>query len=198
MPMPGAAAPKSLSDFLARAMDRLILAPPFGEGLACDGTAVRPDDTIFALCLGKQWLDQWTGANACVLVPAGGAPGALKTLQTKRERIAIFAVRWAIQIWVWGREPGEDITGRARDTERLREPIQIFENVSRVLWILASGYGSIDENSGFQIETQNLDYGAALMATFSVPVPVYDYVRTYITLPQTLQPAAGNPAIEGG
>jgi hypothetical protein len=198
MPMPGAAAPKSLPDYLAAVMDRLILTPPNGEGLAYDGTTPRLAERPFALTMGKQWLDQWTGANACCLVPSTGSPSTLRTLQTKRERVALFSVRWATDIYIWGRDPDSSVVGRVRDVERLREPIQVFENVARVMWLLASGYGQIDELSGFMVETQNLDYGAAIKATFSVPVPVYDYKKTYIPVPQTLTPAAGHPVVEGG
>ena len=201
MPMPGSAAPNSLPDYFQSVLDRLILAPPNGDGLACDGTAEAPraSDDLFALCLGSQWLDRWSGANACVIVPAGGVGGnQLKTLQGNKERPVLFSLRWSIEIHVWGREAPENVTGRARDVQRYKEAFQIFENVSRVLYVLASGYGEWVDLTGFNNDTPVNKYGEEIVATFSVPVPIYDYQRTHIPLPQQLKPAAGNPVVEGG
>lgn len=206
MAMPGSAAPKNFADWIAAVMDRLILdppAPPGGEGLAYDGTAsgARPAEDRFALCFGAQWLDQWKGANACTLVSAGGGVGssetgnALKTIQTGGDRRAIFSLRWSIEVHVWGRDAASDVTGRARDVERLREAIQIFENVSRVLHLFASGYGRWEEFSGPDIETPVNRYGESIVARFSVPCAVYDYKRTRIETPQVLTPATGQPVV---
>jgi hypothetical protein len=189
MPMPGSANHKLLPDYLAFVLDRLILPEPpvgdpfdptiHGEGLAFDGTAEppRPAENLFALAVGSQWLDRWSGANACVLVPSSGAAGNgptgsdLRTLQSERDRVALFALRWNIDVHVWGRESPEAV-GRAKDTERLREAFQILNNVA-----------------------ETMRYGELIVVTFSVSLPVYDYVRTKIPLPQVLQPAAGHPVV---
>jgi hypothetical protein len=184
----------------------MILDPPDGEGIAYDGTAEgpRPAETQFALCLGPQWLDQWKGANACVLVPSVGAVGqgatgsAIKTLQGKRDRIALFSLMWGVEIHVWGREPDALVVGRQRDVERYREAFQIFENVSRVLYLYASGYGLWSDNQGWNTETPINRYGEAILATIMFPVPVYDYPRFRIPRPtdQQLIPDVGQPIIQ--
>jgi hypothetical protein len=202
--MPGSAAPNSLPDYLRSVMDRLILEPPQGEGLAFDGTQAldRPGEGLFALCLGPQWLDRWSGANACVLVPGVGGVGpgptgsALKTLQSVRKRVALFSLLWSIEIHVWGRDPGAAVLDRDRDVERYREAFQIFENVSRVLYVSSSGYGLWSDNRGFNQETPINRYGEAIVATFMVPVSIYDYPHQNIAVPQQLTPASGQPAVE--
>jgi hypothetical protein len=210
--MPGSANHKLLPDYLAFVLDRLILPEPpvgdpfdptiHGEGLAFDGTAEppRPAENLFALAVGSQWLDRWSGANACVLVPSSGAAGNgptgsdLRTLQSERDRVALFALRWNIDVHVWGRESPEAV-GRAKDTERLREAFQILNNVARVMYLSTSGYGKWEGVAGVNNDTETMRYGELIVVTFSVSLPVYDYVRTKIPLPQVLQPAAGHPVV---
>jgi hypothetical protein len=209
MPMPGSAAPKSLPDFFQSVMDRLILPIPspgvpfdpmvHGEGLAYDGTqeADRPSENGFALCFGSQWLQQWTGANVAVILPTTGAAGELKTLQSTGERRALFALRWAVEVHAWGRESPSAV-GRAKDIERFREAYHIFENVGRVLYVTASAYGRWEGLSGFSTDTEVMRYGELIVATFSVSVPIYDYPKSYIQMPQTLVPGPAAPTVQNG
>lgn len=215
--MPGQIAPKDLTDYLGFVMDRLILPEPpsgdlfilgtHGEGLAFDGTlpAPRPADTLFSLCLGAQWLDRQSGGNACVLVPGLGGTGpgptgsAQKTLQSGGAYRTLFSLRWSIEIHVWGREAPANVTGRARDVQRYKEALTIFKHVSRVMYLAAyGGYAQWDSVQGFNAEASVTNYGESLAATLYVIDPVYDYKRTYITLPQVLTPANGQPVAQNG
>lgn len=144
-----------------------------------DGTAASG----FAYYCGPQHLNDWTGANVCVLVPSTGAPGnGLQARRTATPRKALGGLDFSLDIHVWGGEPPSSVALRSGvwDDERYRAPGEILQNVLRVLFWIAKGFQSITAFDGWANETEKLRHGEALKATFTVSFAIFDYSDTML------------------
>lgn len=198
--MPGSAMEIGFESVIQAIAERCFL-----EGIAYDGTTPRTTETAFALTVGPQWLAQYTGGNAAVIVPAPGSPGddqagsGLRALHTQNTAggKAVFSYWVGFDYHVWGREPDASIQGIQRDTLRMKEARQIVENLLRISYLLTQGsfrLTAIGANNG---DTQVFRYGEAILASVQFRCPVYDYPGAVVPVPQkTLtngQPNIVNP-----
>lgn len=167
-----------------------------GEGPTADVSLVGEAVDGFALYVGPQHLQDFTGADVCTIVPSVGAPGGgLQARRTIHDRKALGSLDLTVDIHVWGSEP--DATGLQSgywDIERYRAPCAILQNVLRVMYWQAKGFQSIQNVEGWVNETEKLRHGEMLVASFAVSFVVYDF-------PDTLMPSglvltgSGQPTI---
>lgn len=153
----------------------------------------------FAYYCGPQHLNDWTGANVCVIVPSTGAPGnGLQARRTATPRKALGGLDFALDIHVWGAEPSTSVPLKCGtwDDERYRAAGEIIQNVLRVMFWQAKGFQSIVAFDGWANETEKLRHGEILKATFGVSFAIYDFPDTMLPSGLILTKGSGQPTIK--
>ncbi len=156
-------------------------------GVQLDGSVVDG----FALYVGPQWLDRWTGANVCTIVPSYGEPSTLAALHTVGVPEPLGAISMGIDVHVWGDEDAS----QARDSQSIWHDIErysteeILQNVTRAIhYASAVELVTVGQIDGWQNETEILRFGEAFVYRMAVSIPYYDFDQALVPLPQSLDP----------
>jgi len=151
-----------------------------GPTLDVQLTGQTPD--TFALYLGSQHLNRWTGADVAVIVPAEGLEGDFVATPMNRDPRQIGQYKMIFEIHIWAAEAeatAEELRSIWHDVEHLNGAIAIFENIMRVVKVLSRTPGYNLDGFTWNNDTEVLRYGEALVARVAVgSFPIYDFAYT--------------------